>query len=144
MGRKRQMSDSNGADTVHQGGCLCGAVRYKTTGTPNDTNICYCTQCQRQSGAPLPAFANFDRDKFEMIQGELGSYRASDTASRQFCPICGSWLFWERDGGTRISITLGSFDDPSDFPTPDYEIWTEHRIKWLSNIPGVDSHPGDN
>ena len=83
------MSDSNGADTVHQGGCLCGAVRYKTTGTPNDTNICYCTQCQRQSGAPLPAFANFDRDKFEMIQGELGSYRASDTASRQFCPTCG-------------------------------------------------------
>jgi hypothetical protein len=144
MGRKRQMSDSNGADTVHQGGCLCGAVRYKTTGTPNDTNICYCTQCQRQSGAPLPAFANFDRDKFEVIQGELGSYRASDTASRQFCPICGSWLFWERDGGTRISITLGSFDDPSDFPTPDYEIWTEHRIKWLGNIPGVDSYPGDN
>ena len=138
------MSDSDQRDGVHHGGCLCGAVRYRTTGRPNDTNICYCTQCQRQSGAPLPAFANFDRDRFELLKGELGSYRASDTASRQFCPGCGSWLFWMQDGGTRISITLGSFDDPSDFPTPDYEIWTEHRIKWLSNIPGAASYPGDN
>lgn len=138
------MNDSQGDDTVHQGGCLCGAVRYRTTGKPNDTNICYCTQCQRQSGAPMPAFANFDRDKVELVQGEPGSYRASGTASRQFCANCGSWLFWMQDGGTRISITLGSFDDPSDFPAPDYEIWTEHRIKWLSNIPGVESYPGDN
>ena len=144
MSDQSRASDQSQGDAVHQGGCLCGAVRYKTTGTPNDTNICYCTQCQRQSGAPLPAFANFDLDKFEMVQGELGSYRASDTASRQFCPSCGSWLFWVRDGGTRISITLGTFDDPSDFPTPDYEIWTEHRIKWLSNIPGAKSYPGDN
>jgi hypothetical protein len=138
------MSDQNQGDAVHQGGCLCGAVRYKTTGAPNDTNVCYCTQCQRQSGSPLPAFANFNLDQFELLRGELGSYRASDTASRQFCPSCGSWLFWVRDGGTRISITLGSFDDPSDFPTPDYEIWTDHRIKWLGNIPGADSYPGDN
>ena len=138
------MSDQNQGDAVHQGGCLCGAVRYKTTGTPNDTNVCYCTQCQRQSGSPLPAFANFNLDQFELLRGELGSYRASDTASRQFCPSCGSWLFWVRDGGTRISITLGSFDDPSDFPTPDYEIWTDHRIKWLGNILGADSYPGDN
>ena len=138
------MSESNQGDAVHQGGCLCGAVRYKTMGTPNDTNVCYCTQCQRQSGSPLPAFANFNLDQFELLRGELGSYRASDTASRQFCPSCGSWLFWVRDGGTRISITLGSFDDPSDFPTPDYEIWTDHRIKWLENIPGADSYPGDN
>jgi len=138
------MSDQNQGDAFHQGGCLCGAVRYKTTGTPNDTNVCYCTQCQRQSGSPLPAFANFNLDQFELLRGELGSYRASDTASRQFCPSCGSWLFWVRDGGTRISITLGSFDDPSDFPTPDYEIWTDHRIKWLGNILGADSYPGDN
>jgi hypothetical protein len=138
------MSDQDQGDAVHQGGCLCGAVRYKTTGAPNDTNVCYCTQCQRQSGSPLPAFANFNLDQFELLRGELGSYRASDTASRQFCPSCGSWLFWVRDGGTRISITLGSFDDPSDFPTPDYEIWTDHRIKWLGNIPGADSYPGDN
>jgi hypothetical protein len=138
------MSDQNQGDAFHQGGCLCGGVRYKTTGTPNDTNVCYCTQCQRQSGSPLPAFANFNLDQFELLRGELGSYRASDTASRQFCPSCGSWLFWVRDGGTRISITLGSFDDPSGFPTPDYEIWTDHRIKWLNNIPGVASYPGNN
>ena len=138
------MSESNQGDAVHQGGCLCGGVRYRTTGTPNDTNVCYCTQCQRQSGSPLPAFANFNLDQFELVRGELGSYRASDIASRQFCSNCGSWLFWVQDGGTRISITLGSFDDPSNFPTPDYEIWTEHRIKWLSNIPGAASYPGDN
>ena len=90
------MSESNQGDTVHQGGCLCGAVRYKTTGTPNDTNICYCTQCQRQSGSPLPAFANFNLDQFEIVQGELGSYRASDyrvppvLPELRFVPVLGA------------------------------------------------------
>jgi len=138
------MSDAIKGDAVHEGGCLCGAVRYRTTGTPNDTNVCYCTQCQRESGSPLPAFANFDLDQFEIVQGEPGSYRASDFATRQFCSNCGSWLFWLQDDATRISITLGSFDDPSDFPSPKYEIWTDHRIKWLNNIPGADSYSGSN
>ena len=66
------MSESNQGDAVHQGGCLCGAVRYRTTGTPNDTNVCYCTQCQRQSGSPLPAFANFNLDQFEIVAGRAG------------------------------------------------------------------------
>ncbi|EWY42416.1 aldehyde-activating protein [Skermanella stibiiresistens SB22] len=132
------------SDAIHEGGCLCGSVRYRTTGAPNDTNICYCTQCQKQTGAPLPAFASFPLTQFELISGELGGYRASDFATREFCPKCGSALFWRRDGADYVSICLGGFDDPSDFPTPKYEIWTDHRIKWLTNIPGVDSYPGDN
>ncbi|UEM20922.1 GFA family protein [Skermanella mucosa] len=131
-------------DAIHEGGCLCGAVRYRATGAPNDTNICYCTQCQKQTGAPMPAFASFPLDRFEMIRGEVGAYRASDFATREFCPRCGSALFWRRDGADYVSVSLGGFDDPSDFPPPKYEIWTAHRIKWLDNIPGADSYPGDN
>jgi len=32
------------ADTVHEGGCLCGAIRYRVEGAPFNTNVCYCTQ----------------------------------------------------------------------------------------------------
>jgi hypothetical protein len=139
-----KMSDASQDDVVHEGGCLCGAVRYRTTGAPNDINVCYCTQCQRQTGSPLPAFANFNRDRVELVKGEVGGYRASDFGTRQFCPHCGSAMFWMQDGSDRMSVHLGTFDDPSDFPSPSYEIWTAHRVKWLDNIPGADSFPGDN
>jgi hypothetical protein len=44
----------------HIGGCLCGAIRYAMAGPPTSSNICYCTQCQRQTGAPVPAFVSVE------------------------------------------------------------------------------------
>ena len=31
---------------IHEGGCLCGSVRYRTVGAPVGATICYCTFCQ--------------------------------------------------------------------------------------------------
>ena len=40
-----------------EGGCLCGAVRYRAT-SPVKTNYCHCRLCQRSAGAPVPDDAN--------------------------------------------------------------------------------------
>src|SRR5438128_1643089 len=90
----------------HEGGCLCGAIRYRVSGAPITTNLCHCTQCRRQTGSPLPAFVTFPLDRFHLLSGEPASYRSSDFAVRQFCPRCGSALFWRRDGGTELDIHL--------------------------------------
>jgi hypothetical protein len=125
----------------YPGGCLCGAIRYSMAGAPTSTNVCHCTQCQRQTGAPLPAFASCPEAQLT-ITGSPSSYRSSERAVRQFCPVCGSSLFWREDGGGEVDVFLGTFDDPNALPPPRYAIWAAHRAAWLPELPNVPAHPG--
>jgi hypothetical protein len=127
---------------IHPGGCLCGAVRFRMTGAPTSTNICYCTQCQRQSGAPMPAFASCRSEQLSLDSGEPTSFRSSERAVRQFCGNCGSTLFWREAGNDEVDIFLGTFDDPSRLPAPRYAIWAAHRVAWLPEIEGAPSYAG--
>ena len=36
---------------VHEGGCQCGAIRFRTVGAPLKTTVCHCPMCQRTSGS---------------------------------------------------------------------------------------------
>jgi len=121
----------------HTGGCLCGAVRYRASGEPTEINICYCTQCRRQSGSPMSVFPTYPLDRFELLRGSPGSFRASDRATRQFCSVCGSALFWRRDGARELDIFLGSFDEPACLRKPESQIWTQHRIPWIPPMPEI-------
>jgi len=101
------------ADGKHVGGCLCGAVRFETTGPMRGFVACHCGQCRKQSGH-YPAFTNVPLDRFALTSSQtLSWYRASSAAERGFCRQCGSLLFWKADGETHISVTGGSFDGPT-------------------------------
>jgi hypothetical protein len=126
----------------HEGGCLCGAIRYRMSGAPTSTNICTCTQCQRQTGAPLPAFATCLAEQLQLVAGTPRSYRSSERAVRQFCDVCGSSLFWREDGGTEVDIFLGTFDAPGRLPAPRHAIWAAHRVPWLPELDGIPSFAG--
>lgn len=109
-------SDTVGA-VVHEGGCLCGAVRWRTHGPLRAIFACHCTQCRRTSGhfwattsAPLDRFA------FTCDDG-LAWYRSSAEAERGFCRQCGSALFWKPADEPRIAIAAGSFDGPTGLET---------------------------
>jgi len=121
----------------HTGGCLCGAIRFRARGEPTKTNICYCTQCRRQTGSPMASFVTFSVTGFELLSGSVLSYRASDFATRQFCGRCGSALFWRRDGSEELDIFLGSLDRPDEMPMPQKQIWTQHRIAWVPAQPEI-------
>ena len=47
---------------VHEGGCLCGDIRYKTTADPVQTTVCYCTFCQKLTGSAFLVEPIFKRD----------------------------------------------------------------------------------
>jgi len=36
---------------IHEGGCLCGEIRYETMAEPVRVTICHCTFCQRLTGS---------------------------------------------------------------------------------------------
>ncbi len=124
----------------HTGGCLCGAIRYRMTGDAVHTNICHCTQCQRQTGSLIGAFATFPVDHFELLRGEPASYRASDFATRQFCAGCGSTLFWRADGAPEIDCFLGTLDRPDRMPKPADQLWTQHRVPWFPEQPEIKAY----
>jgi hypothetical protein len=47
---------------TNAGGCLCGAVRYRTTGRPERTTACHCTFCQRLTGSAFGIWVTFRID----------------------------------------------------------------------------------
>lgn len=84
---------------IHEGGCLCGAVRYRVMTTPVRTSVCHCRFCQRRTGSAFGIGAYFHDKDVEFLRGELKSYEyRSDETQRwlrmQFCATCGNTLTW--------------------------------------------------
>ena len=121
-----------------EGGCLCGAVRYRLTKAPLDSGYCHCRMCQRSSGAPLQASAEFPTDGFSFTKGAAKAYRSSPGFLRHFCADCGSQLtFRAADEPTYVSVNLPTLDKPEAL-SPRTHIWTESRLPWFEvkdNLP---------
>jgi hypothetical protein len=95
------------------GGCHCGGVRYRATGVDPRVTECHCSQCRRQSGH---RFATTGGKTSGMeIEGadQVTWYQASPAAERGFCSVCGSTLFWRRNGDDHTSILAGTIDEPN-------------------------------
>ena len=113
-----------------EGGCLCGAVRYRVTAEPIARTICHCRSCRLASGAPTVAWAVFRPDDFRFLCGHPVGFNSSPTVTRTFCGRCGSPLTYQSSQRPEaIDVTTATFDTPNVFP-PAKEIWIEHRIAW--------------
>ena len=128
---------------AYEGGCLCGAVRYRIDGEPLSAGYCYCRICQRAAGAPVVAWVAFHRGGFRFVRGAPHAVKASERATRRFCGDCGTALTFEYSADTQtIDVTIASLDDPSS-TEPLYEIWTSSKPPWL-HLEGDGPHyPGD-
>lgn len=97
----------------HSGSCLCGAVRFRTTGALRGVIYCHCTQCRKQSGHHY-ASTNVADDQLTVDGGEnVAWYQSSGDAKRGFCRTCGSVLFWKHRELDYTSINAGAFETPS-------------------------------
>jgi hypothetical protein len=112
-----------GADmeTVHEGGCLCGAIRYKTRGEPLTVNVCHCTFCQRFTGTAFLVEPIFDKSavEFSGVAPRTYDHRSDSTGLRvtlHFCGTCGTTLYLEVERNLAIrALCGGTFDDPNWF-----------------------------
>jgi hypothetical protein len=126
----------------YDGGCLCGKVRFRVSAEALDSGYCHCRMCQRNSGAPVVAWATFPTARFAWIAGEPASYASSATATRSFCPNCGSYLVFSSSESPReISVNTASFDHPEAFP-PRKHIFVESRIAWFHTRDELPEHLG--
>lgn len=115
-----------------EGGCLCGAVRYRFDAEPFGAGYCHCSMCRKSSGAPVIAAASVPRGAL-VIEGEaaLRRYGSSAEVTRVFCGTCGGQLFFEiADEPDSIDFWIGSLDHPDAVP-PTFHIYAADRVKWL-------------
>jgi hypothetical protein len=126
----------------HDGGCLCGNVRFRVTAPLLDSGYCHCRMCQQNSGAPVVAWVIFPVASFSWISGEPGTYASSEHARRNFCGTCGSYLvFTSTKFPAEVSVNIASFDDPNAFP-PRKHIFVESRIPWFHTADDLPRHQG--
>jgi hypothetical protein len=126
---------------IHQGGCLCSAIRFRISGTPLISSICHCATCRRASAAPTVAWLTVERSRFQFLSGSPQVYRSSHGVVRRFCRSCGSQLTYENTAHSdTIDITTLSLDNPKDF-APTMEVWLEHRISWQAASQSLTQYP---
>lgn len=112
------------------GGCQCGAVRYRLSAEPTGANICHCRMCQKASGGPIMAFGGVRLSEFFVSSGAIATFSSSDIAERGFCAQCGTPLTYQGVGSDRISVTLGSLDEPGAV-APVTQLGVESKVSWL-------------
>ena len=128
-------------EPVFEGGCLCGAIRYRATAHPSRCMICHCQNCRKHSGAPCLSFVHFPTDAFTWLTVEPRRYQSSAYAERGFCTECGSTLsMHEEILADRVQIALGSLDDPNRV-RPNDHVWTSSRIEWFDVNDGLPRFP---
>jgi hypothetical protein len=125
---------------ITEGGCLCGAVRFKAAGEPINVRVCHCRKCQKAMGSPFFARANFPQTALT-IEGEIASYPSSERLDRVFCKACGTRLFAWRKDGTVAGVALATFDDRNAF-APTEHSWVSEKIQWVKLGDGLPQYPG--
>lgn len=115
---------------AQEGGCQCGRVRYSAALENFDAYLCHCRMCQRATGGVAAAFVNMRKDQRVWLS-EPDWYQSSAIARRPFCRECGTPLGFEYPDAARCDLTVGSFDDPSQFvPTSHFGTESRHEA-WL-------------
>ena len=123
-----------------EGGCTCGAVRYRMTSRPLIVHCCHCSWCQRQSGSAFAVNALIEADRVEVLKGSVAEIlmdSPSGVGQRiARCPECqvavwSNYLVMADGLGEVIRfIRVGTLDDPAQLP-PDVHIFTSTRQPWV-------------
>lgn len=115
------------------GGCQCGAVRFRVTGSPGDASICHCRMCQKAFGNFGAALVSVPESQLEWTRGTPGVFRSSSIVSRGFCPACGTPLFIREDEEP-YELAMGAFDDPNALPSLSRQSGIESRVHWFETM----------
>src|SRR6476659_679997 len=125
-----------------EGGCGCGAVRYRLTDAPFIVHNCHCGLCQRQTGTGSAVNAFIESDRFEHLSGEIveREFKTGSGATQLVvrCAQCGTavWGFYPPLGRKVAAVRVGTLDDPSAAP-PDVAIDVADKPSWASVPDGI-------
>lgn len=126
---------------TRDGGCACGAVRYRMTTAPLFVHCCHCRDCQRQTGSAFVLNALIEADRVQVLSGTLASHAMPTDSGLPHnvfrCSGCGTALWSEYGGRTTLRfVRVGTLDEPSALP-PDVHIYVRSKLPWVTLPDGV-------
>jgi hypothetical protein len=122
-------------DIQREGGCACGAVRYRLASDPLFVHCCHCRNCQRQTGSAFVINMLIEADRVEVLGGvpqPVDVPRDDGSAQRIFrCPTCQIAVFSEYGRPEIRFVRAGTLDDPAGV-APDVHIFTRSKLRWVA------------
>jgi hypothetical protein len=119
---------------TREGGCACGAVRYRLASEPLIVHCCHCLNCQRQTGSAFVVNLLIEADRFELLAGEpqpVDVPRDDGRSQRIFrCSVCQVAIFSEYGRPEVRFVRGGALDEPSSV-SPDVHIYTRSKVGWV-------------
>ena len=127
-----------------EGGCVCGAIRYRVSGRPIGLFACCCADCQTLTGSAFSLAMPLMRDRFEITRGEPTAYLRPAESGRhvpqRFCRDCGTRLFTEPPVSPEtVTLRPGTLDNTG-WLRPAAFFWTRSAQPWMSFPRGALTH----
>ena len=126
------MADDNTLD----GGCTCGAIRYRLKLPPLIVHCCHCHWCQRETGGAFALNAMIEAERVSVLEGEpIAVLTPSNSGKGQIiwrCPEChvALWSNYSGAGKGIHFVRVGTLDDV-DRLSPDIHIFTASKLPWV-------------
>jgi hypothetical protein len=127
-----------------EGGCSCGAVRYRLTSDPLFIHCCHCLNCQRQTGSAFVINLLIEADRVELLAADpqpIDAPRDDGSMQRIFrCPTCQVAVFSQYTYPEVWFVRGGTLDEPSAV-APDVHIFTKSKLPWVTlpdSVPAFD------
>jgi len=124
-----------------EGGCACGAVRYRLASPPMFVHCCHCRDCQRQTGSAFVLNALIEADRVALLSGDVKEITVPTESGRgqkiYRCASC-EIAVWSVYGGIDKLrfVRVGTLDDPAAL-TPDVHIYVRSKLPWVKLPEGV-------
>lgn len=129
-----------------EGGCACGAVRYRARPAVALTLYrCHCRDCQKQTSSAFGLSMFLPEAAFELTRGSPAKFARTADSGRVvdsfFCGDCGSRVY--NTSAARpglVNLRPGSLDDPAGL-APVGDLWAERRQDWVDLLPDGLAYP---
>jgi hypothetical protein len=133
---------------IFEGGCYCGALRYRSEGEVLHTGQCHCRECQYSTGGSPNMIMAMPIEGFSYTKGKpIGHTRddLKDGVTREFCGKCGTHIgILVPTMPTMVMLRAGTLDEPDRFGIPDIALFLcDKRIFHVvpEGIPTFDKEP---
>ena len=112
-----------------EGGCMCGAVRFKVSVPPLATIACHCTGCQKLTASAFSLGVAFPDGALQVTQGALVRGGLHGAHEQLYCGHCKNWVATRPAGMNLINVRPTMLDEHAWY-RPWIETMTSEKFPW--------------